>query len=128
MSRLARRARLDLAPFILPALVIVAWEIAGATGVLRPVFFPRPSTIARLLVTQVADGSLLGHLGLTLARLAAAFTLAAVPGVAVGLAMGMSRRTREGLDPLFALIYPIPSVLFLPLVSSPCARKKSRWR
>jgi ABC-type nitrate/sulfonate/bicarbonate transport system permease component len=111
------RSRLDLAPLILPALVLVAWEIASATGLLRAVFFPRPSTIARLLVAQIADGTLLGHLGLTVARLTAAFVLAAVPGVAVGLAMGMSRRTREGLDPLFALIYPIPSVLFLPLVS-----------
>jgi len=104
-------------PLILPALVLGAWEIASATGLLRPVFFPRPSTIATLLVAQIADGTLLGQLGLTLARLAVAFVLAAVPGVVVGLAMGMSRRTREGLDPLFALIYPIPSVLFLPLVS-----------
>ena len=124
MSRHARRARFDLAPLILPALVIIAWEFASATGLLRPVFFPRPSTIARLLVAQVADGSLLGHLGLTLARLAAAFALAAIPGVAVGLAMGMSRRTREGLDPLFALIYPIPSVLFLPLVSFALRREE----
>jgi len=117
VSRPARSSRLDLAPLILPALVLVAWEIASATGLLRAVFFPRPSTIARLLVAQLADGTLLGHLALTVARLTAAFALAAVPGVAIGLAMGMSRRTREGLDPLFALIYPIPSVLFLPLVS-----------
>jgi NitT/TauT family transport system permease protein len=31
--------------------------------------------------------------------------------------MGLWRRLREGLDPVFAVIYPIPSVLFLPLVS-----------
>jgi NitT/TauT family transport system permease protein len=37
--------------------------------------------------------------------------------VAIGLAMGLWRRLREGLDPVFAVIYPIPSVLFLPLVS-----------
>jgi NitT/TauT family transport system permease protein len=34
-----------------------------------------------------------------------------------GLAMGFWRRLREGLDPVFAVIYPIPSVLFLPLAS-----------
>jgi ABC-type nitrate/sulfonate/bicarbonate transport system permease component len=37
--------------------------------------------------------------------------------VAIGLAMGLWRRLREGLDPVIAVIYPIPSVLFLPLVS-----------
>jgi NitT/TauT family transport system permease protein len=124
VTRPDRRARLDVAPLILPALVLVAWEIASATGLLRPVFFPRPSTIARLLVAQIADGTLLAQIGLTLARLAAAFALAAVPGVVIGLAMGMSRRTREGLDPLFALIYPIPSVLFLPLVSFALRREE----
>jgi NitT/TauT family transport system permease protein len=31
--------------------------------------------------------------------------------------MGFWRRLREGLDPVFAVIYPIPSVLFLPLAS-----------
>ena len=57
------------------------------------------------------------HAGITMARVAAAFALALVPGVAVGLAMGISRRVRDGLDPLFAVTYPIPSVLFLPLFS-----------
>ena len=107
----------DLAAWTLPALVLVGWEIASGTGALREVFFPRPSTIARHLVAMVVDGTLIGHLGVTVARLAVAFALAAGPGVAIGLAMGMSRRMRDGLDPLFALIYPIPSVLFLPLLS-----------
>ena len=64
----------------------------------------------------------------TLARIAWAFALAAVLGVAIGLAMGLWRRLREGLDPVFAVIYPIPSVLFLPLVSFlAAARARSRW-
>lgn len=106
-----------LVGLVLPVLFVVAWESASATGVLRPVFFPRPSTIARHLTVMLGDGTLAAHIGVTLARVAVAFVLAALPGVAVGLLMGMSRRTREGLDPLFALIYPIPSVLFLPLLS-----------
>jgi NitT/TauT family transport system permease protein len=117
VSRTARHRLRDLATLAIPVLFLVAWEVASATGALRPVFFPRPSVIAAHVVALVADGSLPAHLRVTLARLAAAFLLAALPGIAVGLAMGMSRRTREGLDPLFALIYPIPSVLFLPLLS-----------
>jgi NitT/TauT family transport system permease protein len=58
-----------------------------------------------------------GHLAATLTRIGWAFSLAAVLGVGIGLAMGLWRRLREGLDPIFAVIYPIPSVLFLPLVS-----------
>ena len=74
----------------------------------------------------VADGTLPGHTLATLVRLGWAFALAAVLGVAVGLAMGLWRRLRAGLDPVFAVIYPIPSVLFLPLVSFLAPRGRDR--
>jgi len=101
----------------LPVTLLAAWEALGAAGALRPAFFPRPSALAGHAAALLADGSLAAHSRATLGRLAWAFALAAIPGVTVGLAMGLSRRAREGLDPLFALIYPIPSVLFLPLLS-----------
>ena len=95
----------------------VAWEAASAAGLLRAAFFPRPTAILGHALDLAADGTLGATPGVTLARVAGAFALAAVPGVAIGLAMGVSRRLRDGLDPLFAVIYPIPSVLFLPLFS-----------
>jgi NitT/TauT family transport system permease protein len=100
-----------------PLLLLVAWEAASAAGLLRPQFFPRPTLILGHALDLALDGSLGRHAGITTARVAAAFALALVPGVAVGLAMGISRRVRDGLDPLFAVTYPIPSVLFLPLFS-----------
>src|ERR687892_2016578 len=100
-----------------PVVLLVAWELASAQGVLREAFFPRPSTVVVHLSGLVADGTLPGHTVATLARIAWAFALAAVLGVVVGLAMGLWRQLREGLDPVFAVIYPIPSILFLPLVS-----------
>jgi len=99
-----------------PLVLLGAWEWASATGALREAFFPRPSTIAVHLGQLAADGTLWGHLATTLIRVAWAFALAAVLGVGIGLAMGLWRRLREGLDPVFAVIYPIPSILFLPLV------------
>ena len=100
-----------------PIALLAAWEWASAAGLLRAAFFPRPSTIAVHLGDLALDGTLWAHLATTLARIGWSFSLAAVLGVAIGLAMGLWRRLREGLDPVFAVIYPIPSVLFLPLVS-----------
>ena len=99
-----------------PLVLLGAWEWASAAGALREAFFPRPSTIAVHLGQLAADGTLWGHLATTLIRVAWAFALAAVLGVGIGLAMGLWRGLREGLDPVFAVIYPIPSILFLPLV------------
>jgi ABC-type nitrate/sulfonate/bicarbonate transport system permease component len=100
-----------------PAAVLLGWELGAARGLLREAFFPRPSTVLAHLGRLAADGTLLDHTLPTLARIGWAFALAAGLGVAVGLAMGLWRRLREGLDPVFAVVYPIPSVLFLPLVS-----------
>ncbi len=100
-----------------PIALLVLWEWASATGLLRAVFFPRPSTIAAHLRDLALDGTLRAHLATTLVRVGWSFSLAAILGVAIGLAMGLWRQLREGLDPVFAAIYPIPSVLFLPLVS-----------
>ena len=111
-----RGARVALA-LVLPVLALVAWEAAGGAGLLRPAFFPRPSVVAGHAVRLVADGTLAGHAWITLGRLGAAFLLAALPGVAVGMTMAMSAPARRGLDPVFAAVYPVPSILFLPLLS-----------
>jgi ABC-type nitrate/sulfonate/bicarbonate transport system permease component len=97
-------------------ILLSGWEWASATGLLREAFFPRPSTIAVHLRELALDGTLWGHLATTLIRVGWAFALAAGLGVGIGLAMGLWRGLREGLDPVFAVIYPIPSILFLPLV------------
>jgi NitT/TauT family transport system permease protein len=100
-----------------PIALLALWEWASAAGLLRAAFFPRPSTIAAHLRDLTLDGTLWGHTAITLARIGWSFALAAGLGVAIGLAMGLWRGFREGLDPVFAVVYPIPSVLFLPLVS-----------
>jgi len=105
--------------------LVLGWEAAVAAGLLREAFFPRPSTVLVHARRLIADGTLLGHAGPTLVRIAWAFSLAAGLGVTVGLAMGLWRRLREGLDPVFAVVYPIPSILFLPLVSFVVPRREA---
>jgi NitT/TauT family transport system permease protein len=100
-----------------PIAILAAWEWASATGLLREVFFPRPSTVLAHLGRLAADGTIVRHTAATLVRIGWAFAIAALLGVMVGLAMGLWRRLRQGLDPVFAVVYPIPSVLFLPMVS-----------
>ena len=100
-----------------PVVLVALWECASASGAIREAFFPRPSTIVAHLYRLALAGTLWSHASATLARVGWAFAVAATLGVAVGLGMGLWKRLRDGLDPVFAVIYPIPSVLFLPLVS-----------
>jgi sulfonate transport system permease protein len=104
-------------PVLSVTLLLAGWEVSAHAGWIREAFFPRPSSLVGQFQLLLRDGTLGEHLAATVGRLFWAFVLAAVPGVAVGLAMGVWRAARETLDPLFALVYPIPSVLFLPLAA-----------
>src|SRR5690606_14032841 len=51
----------------------------------------------------------------TLMRLLAGFALAAVAGVAIGIAMGRSRRAEDIFLPLVSIFAPIPGLAYAPL-------------
>jgi NitT/TauT family transport system permease protein len=55
------------------------------------------------------------HIAYSLARVLAAFSLATVLGVPLGLAMGWSRRVYDYVFPLFEVLRPIPPLAWVPL-------------
>ena len=60
-------------------------------------------------------GILPHHVLDTLVRLCAGFALAAIAGVAIGFAMGRSRRAEDVLLPLVSIGAPIPGLAYAPL-------------
>jgi ABC-type nitrate/sulfonate/bicarbonate transport system permease component len=95
---------------------IFGWEVAATAGVLSPLLLPAPSVIARQVAALVASGELARQTGATLSRMFLGLILGGVPGAAVGLAMGWSRRLGRLLDPLVAASHPLPKIALLPLV------------
>src|SRR3977135_4000800 len=90
-SRLRVIAR-NAFPFLVVALL---WEITAQLGVFPRKLFPPLEDVAAAFVRLTAAGILPHHVLDTLIRLGAGFALAAVAGVAIGLAMGGSRRAEE---------------------------------
>lgn len=62
------------------------------------------------------SGELPYHVAVSLRRIILGFVLGAVPAVALGIVMGLSRPVRAALMPLVAAIYPIPKIAVYPLV------------
>jgi 1,4-dihydroxy-2-naphthoate octaprenyltransferase len=102
--------------FISPLMLLLVWELLVATGVLDRRFFPPPSEVLQRLVELIEDGTLITATVITLRRMAVGFLLAAIPGVLIGLVMGMSRTTRIVLSPLIAALYPVPKIALVPMV------------
>ena len=69
------------------------------------------ATLWRLTI----EGILPHHAAETLVRLAAGFAIAALAGIAIGIAMGRSRRAEDLLLPLVSIGAPIPGLAYAPL-------------
>src|SRR3989304_679604 len=74
-----------------PVGFLLIWELASRCGVLDPRFFPPPSVILQTLAVMTRSGELPYHVVVSGRRIVLGFLLGAVPAVAVGLAMGLSR-------------------------------------
>lgn len=99
-----------------PMALLALWEIASRLAFVSPRYFPAPTTIAWVLGDRVVEGDLGAQALVTLARLACAFALAAVPGVLLGLLMGIARPVRAAIEPYIAFIFPVPKITLLPFL------------
>jgi ABC-type nitrate/sulfonate/bicarbonate transport system permease component len=99
-----------------PAALLALWEIASRLALVSPRYFPAPTTIGWVLADRFVEGDLGAQALVTLARLGGAFALAAVPGVLLGLLMGVARPVRAAVEPYIAFIFPVPKIALLPFL------------
>ena len=123
-----------------PILLLALWESVVALKWLDARFFPAPSTVGIALWNLIVNGELLGlfwllpgkiragdwsgvlkvfeegHLWVSLFRIFAGFVLGAIPGIVLGVVMGMNRTIRVAFDPVISAVYVLPKIAILPLV------------
>ena len=95
---------------------LAIWEACCRLGVLDPRFIPAPTTVLHTMAAMTRTGELPYHTLVSVRRIVLGFLLGAVPAVAVGLAMGLSRPVRAALMPLVSAVYPIPKIAVYPLI------------
>jgi ABC-type nitrate/sulfonate/bicarbonate transport system permease component len=95
--------------------VLIAWQALVPPHAPAALFFPPPLTVLKCMADLTADGSLPRDVLYTAGRLAAAFTIGAVPAILLGMWMGWSRALRKAVDPFIAAFHPVPKVALLPL-------------
>ncbi|HKU95905.1 MAG TPA: ABC transporter permease [Vineibacter sp.] len=110
--RLLRPLQVLISPLVLLAL----WEIGARAGLIETKFFPAPTTIGAQFVTTLTTAEFWNDLRLSLTRLFIGLLMGGVPGLLLGLAMGLSRAMRVTFQPLIAALYPLPKIAILPLI------------
>jgi ABC-type nitrate/sulfonate/bicarbonate transport system permease component len=93
--------------------LIIIWQLA-AWVVRRPIL-PPPLEVAAAFITGLR-GDLVGHFLVSLWRVIASTALAIAVAAPAGLILGQSRRLNNIFSPVIYLVYPIPKVVFVPIV------------
>jgi ABC-type nitrate/sulfonate/bicarbonate transport system permease component len=105
----------NLLRFLPVLIVLAAWQLASATGVLPKSLMPSLFKVGAALAGLVASGEIVPHTVASLGRAGAGFAIAVGLGIAVGVLMARVRSVQLALEPILALIYPVPKPALIPL-------------
>ena len=92
---------------------VATWYAGSALA--GPVLLPPPHAVAAVMVAELRSGALPFNLAVTLARVAAAFTVAMALGVALGIIMGRSAKANTLLDPWLVILLNLPALVVIVL-------------
>lgn len=99
---------------VLVAAGLVALELACRFGLIAPTNVVPPSEMAAALWRDLRSGTILPEIARTLACVAASAVIAALGGIALGVALHRRARLRRALNPILASYYAIPIFAFYP--------------
>ncbi len=94
-------------------MVVAAWQIL-AWIIARPIM-PSPLQVLPLFVTAL-PGELGLHFLASTGRVLSAIILAVLTAAPIGLGLGQMPKLDRIFAPLIAIIYPIPKIVFLPVI------------
>ena len=117
-SRFSQKQLVIIYTIISLLTLLVIWELV-ARFTKASMFLPAASTVLgaffKSFVEPVGKYTMLAHIGISLYRVAVAFLLATVAGIALGIGMGYSKLLESMLKPIFEFIRPIPPLAWIPL-------------
>ncbi|WP_203236316.1 ABC transporter permease [Methylobacterium crusticola] len=101
--------------FVLPALVLAAWQLASSLGLINPRTLESPAAVLEALVELAASGVLLDSLAASFQRAAAGFLIGGGIGLGLGVVAGMSRIGEYTYDALLQMLRMVPFLAVIPL-------------
>ncbi|AVV58072.1 ABC transporter permease [Paenibacillus glucanolyticus] len=101
--------------WMVPLVIVMVWQAAGALGWLNPILLPTPLAIWNELVHLTSTGELIQHLGISSWRALLGFLLGGSLGLAAGIWVGFSYKAERLVDPSLQMLRTLPHLAIAPL-------------
>lgn len=108
------RSRLFVYRAIFGLLLLGFWELSSGR-LIDPFWVSSPSLVFRYLYGVIADGSIFGHLAVTLYETFSGFFIGAILGIGLGFSLGRREVLAQVLDPFIVAFNGIPRIALAPL-------------
>lgn len=101
---------------VLFLLFIGSWELLSSSRLIDPLLFSSPSKVVTLIYTKLGDGSIIGHLSITLFETIIGFLLGTIFGIILASALWSSKRVANIADPYLVILNAMPKVALGPII------------
>lgn len=112
----ARAWQRRLLPWLLPLLLLAAWELASRSGWLSTRVLPEPLAVLQAFWRLARSGELWQHVAVSSGRALAGLALGGGLGLLLGLLTGSLRVAETLLDTSLQMLRNIPALALIPLV------------
>ena len=101
---------------MLLVLVLAVWELCAELGMIDDFIFSSPSRVFFCFWGMVRDGSIFGHIGITLLETLISFGLVVAIGLLMAVALWSSRSVSEVLEPYLVMLNSLPKSALAPML------------
>ncbi|GBG57230.1 ABC transporter permease [Sporomusaceae bacterium FL31] len=99
-----------------PLTLLILWELLAQIGAIDIRLFSSPFLIFKSFIPLMLSGDLLNNTAVSVQRVILGFIAGSVPGILIGISMGLSPFIRSAIEPMIAATYPIPKLALMPLI------------
>ncbi len=114
-ERLHKR-KVAICRVMLMVLFLAIWELTARLGILNDFIFSSPSRVAICFRDMLLDGSIWGHIGITLLETMLSFLLVVVLGISIAVLLWVSRSVSEVLEPYLVMLNSLPKSALAPML------------
>jgi len=117
MAKIPTKSQLfRLLSVLSPLSLLLLWEFLARIHAIDTRLLSSPSLIIKSIGPLLASGYLLNNTLISVQRVVIGFLVGAIPGILLGMSMGLSPVVRSLIEPMIAATYPIPKLAIMPLI------------